>query len=55
MSTNGTKTDRFTFGCEGCQNRKDILTAGNWQVDAAIVGTVIVLAAIYIVTKQMDK
>ena len=38
--TQNGKTNRFsfpTFGCEGCESRKAILTAGNWQMDLAIL------------------
>lgn len=25
-----------TFGCKGCESRKAIMGAGNWQMDAAL-------------------
>jgi hypothetical protein len=26
-----------TFGCEGCERRKDIMGAGNWRLDVALI------------------
>lgn len=35
---NGSSPFSFpTFGCKGCESRKEIMGAGNWKIDAAIV------------------
>jgi hypothetical protein len=36
-----------TFGCEGCANRKEMLTAGNWQVDLAILAIILAGAVVF--------
>jgi len=40
------------FDC-GCENRKEIITAGNWQKDALVIGAVILIAAILIGGKKL--
>ena len=43
---NGKQTWNPFSGCEGCQERKAILTAGNWQTDLTILIIIGLLAAI---------
>lgn len=46
--TNGKKTFSFpTFGCQGCANRKEIMGAGTWQIDAAIILLIIAGAVVF--------
>jgi hypothetical protein len=40
----------------GCGSRKEIMTAGNWQVDASVVGAIILLAVgILLIQKDVFK
>ncbi len=41
---NGKKFSLPTFGCEGCEDRKAMLTAGNWQIDAALFALILLAA-----------
>jgi hypothetical protein len=34
---NGNKFSLPTFGCKGCEDRKQIMGADNWQIDVAIL------------------
>lgn len=48
VQSNGKRTFNIpTFGCEGCANRKEMLTAGNWQIDLAILAIIIAGAVVF--------
>lgn len=36
-----------TFGCEGCENRKQIMGAGDWKIDVGILLVIIALAVFF--------
>lgn len=36
-----------TFGCQGCQNRKEIMGAGDWKMDVAILAVIIAIAIFF--------
>lgn len=38
-----------TFGCEGCQNRKEIMGSGDWKIDIGIF--VLILAGVILFYK----
>lgn len=42
-----TKFSFPTFGCEGCQDHKAMLTAGNWQMDVAILLLIMAGAVVF--------
>jgi hypothetical protein len=45
--TNGKlKFEIPTFGCEGCARRKELLLAGDWKMDAAVILAVAVLCVV---------
>jgi hypothetical protein len=45
----------FGIPCKGCTDRKQIMSAGNWQIDAMIIGGVTLLIIGYLVLKWQGK
>lgn len=46
QSNGKSKISLPTFGCQGCQNRKEIMGAGDWKVDVAVI---FIIAALCVV------
>lgn len=47
QSNGKSKISLPTFGCEGCENRKQIMGAGEWKIDLGILLIIIAGAVLF--------
>lgn len=48
---NGQQKTIFGIPCQGCTDRASILGAGNWKIDAMILGGVGIIIGLILLTK----